>query len=69
MTKLQDFLNLMANDDIAFIQPTKQTWGFWSNEIDDQDTNYTNWDIIGVSHMEGELDSLGIEIAEPEYQD
>lgn len=28
MTKLQDFLNLMANDDIAFIQPTKQTWGF-----------------------------------------
>ena len=48
MTKLQDFLNLMANDDIAFIQPTKQTWGFWSNEIDDQDTNYANWDIIGV---------------------
>ena len=35
MTKLQDFLNLLANDDIAFIQPTKQTTGFWSNEIDD----------------------------------
>ena len=69
MAKLQGFLDL-APDEVIFIKPINQNWGFWSTELDDQEINYRSWDITCVSgNSTRELGFLEIEIAKPIFED